>query len=854
MFYKNMRKAFHVILLAASLCMSCQQNEVYTPETSTDITDNYIPGKACIKVSEELSRRFESGVEVDGFIPGAAVRRTFAHGGRYEERMRRSGLHLWYDVEFDETMSLTKAGESLRRIDGVDIVEYMPVMRSAADHFFNDPDLKKQWHYKNAGNLLTGLEAGCDINVVPAWERGVVGNEKVVVAVIDGGIDINHEDLKDNLWVGTDPDGKPIYGYDFVYESYIVSGEDHGTHVAGTIAAVNNNGIGVSGIAGGDAAKGIKGVRLMSCQIFSGKNGGNSANAIVWAANNGAHIAQNSWGFAKEDNPDIKDTPKYVKDAIDYFNQFAGCDENGEQLPDSPMKGGVVIFAAGNEALPIGYPASYPGCVAVSSVAGDYKLAYYSNFGDWVDIAAPGGDTSKNHPVFSTVTKNSYAGMQGTSMACPHVSGVAALILSEFGGPGFTREDLIDRLLKTATQINLPADEMGAGLVNASAATAHYGEDLPNVPAYAKYEEISGTSLQLKYIVPEDNNGVECRKVELYYSEKGFSAVSEGLETLTLTTAKLHAGDTLVFAVENLDFNTTYNFSVRGVDAFGNTSDLTENVVIRTRDNLPPAIEAMNGTEHVFRQHEQSRLKFKVTDPENRLKEVRYVNATSADSMTKEGDVYVVSINAREIAPCTYESKVVAEDEDGRSSECVIVFEVKENHAPALIGTMENVIFTAASKSKQIDLADYIADEDGESLTYSVESSSPSVVKASVSKNTLTLNSTGFGQAEITVTASDAMSKSVKASFKVMVRDGSKPFDVYPNPVTDGKLYVRSGEAEDIEVQIVSASGAMVHDSMVASDPFAPAVIDMSSMLSGVYNVKVTSGSGKVFTQNVVKL
>lgn len=849
-----MRKTFHIILLAAAICASCQQSEVYSPDTSTDITENYIPGKACIKVSAELGQRFESGAEIDGFMPNATMRRTFAHGGRYEERMRKAGLHLWYDVEFDESIPVTKAGESLRHIEGVDVVEYMPVMRSHASISFDDPHLRKQWHYINAGNPLTGLVSGCDVNVASAWERGIVGNDKVVVAVIDGGVDVKHEDIKDNLWVGTDPDGKPVNGYDFVYDSYIVDPDDHGTHVAGVIAAVNNNGIGVCGIAGGDAAKGIKGVRIMSCQILSGTKGGNSADAIVWAANHGANIAQNSWGYAKKDNPDIKDTPKYIKDAIDYFNQFAGCDENGEQLPDSPMKGGVVIFAAGNEGLPMGYPASYPGCVAVSSVAGDYKLAYYSNFGDWVDITAPGGDSSKSQNVYSTVAKNNYAGMQGTSMACPHVSGVAALVLSEFGGPGFTREDLIDRLLKTATGIGLPADEMGAGLVNASAAVAHYGEDLPNVPAYAKYEEISGTSLQLKYIIPEDNNGVECRKVELYYSVKEFSAVSEELTVVNQKSEMLNAGDTLVFAVENLDFNTTYHFSVRGVDAFGYTSELSENVVIKTRDNLPPAIEAMNGTDHVFRQHEQARLKFTVTDPENRLKEVRYVNATSADLMTSDGNVYVVSINAKEIAPGTYESKVVAEDNDGKSSECVIRFEVKENHAPVVKSAMENVIFTATSKSKQIDLSQYIEDEDGEALTYSASSSSESVVKTSISKSMLTLNSTGFGQTEITVTATDAMSKNVKVSFKVMVRDGSKPFDVYPNPVTDGKLYVRSGEVESVDVQIIAASGAMVFDSSVAADPFAPAMIDMSAMLSGVYNVKVTSGSGKVFTQNIVKL
>ena len=212
-----MRKTFHIILLAASLCVSCQLSEIYTPETSIDITDNYIPGKACVKVSAELSQRFENGAEMDPFMLHATVRRTFTHGGRYEERMRKAGLHLWYDIEFDETMSLTKAGESLRRVEGVEIVEYIPVMRTNDASPFNDPSLRRQWHYINSGNPLTGLVEGCDINVAPAWERGVVGNDKVVVAVIDGGVDVNHEDIKDNLWIGSGPDGEPIHGYDFVY-------------------------------------------------------------------------------------------------------------------------------------------------------------------------------------------------------------------------------------------------------------------------------------------------------------------------------------------------------------------------------------------------------------------------------------------------------------------------------------------------------------------------------------------------------------------------------------------------------------------------------------------------------------
>jgi hypothetical protein len=120
----------------------------------------------------------------------------------------------------------------------------------------------------------------------------------------------------------------------------------------------------------------------------------------------------------------INKTPESDKAAIDYFVKYAGFDENGNQT--GPMAGGLVVFAAGNDAVNVGYPSDYENCMAVSAIAGDYTEAYYTNYGDWVDIAAPGGDEFKNHLVISTVPDNKYAGFQGTSMACPHVSGVAA--------------------------------------------------------------------------------------------------------------------------------------------------------------------------------------------------------------------------------------------------------------------------------------------------------------------------------------------------------------------------------------------------------------------------------------------
>ena len=210
----------------------------------------------------------------------------------------------------------------------------------------------------------------------------------------------------------------------------------HGTHVAGTVAARNNNGKGVAGIAGGDGSA-DSGVRLLSCQIFRNKDEqGDAAAAIKYAADNGAVICQNSWGYSS--TAGVTSMPQLLKEAVDYFIKMAGCDANGNQRPDSPMKGGVVMFAAGNENKEFSaYPACYAPTVSVAAMAWDFSKASYSNYAKWVTITAPGGDQDRfgtEAGVLSTVPKkkvaSGYAYFQGTSMACPHVSGIAALIAS----------------------------------------------------------------------------------------------------------------------------------------------------------------------------------------------------------------------------------------------------------------------------------------------------------------------------------------------------------------------------------------------------------------------------------------
>jgi subtilisin family serine protease len=361
--------------------------------------------------------------------------------------------------------------------------------------------------------------AGADINLFNAWDY-TTGSPEVVVAIIDGGIDYTHEDIAANMWVNqSEGNGTPsvdddnngfkddIHGYNFVANIGKLVPNDHGTHVAGVIAAVTNNGKGVSGIAGGNGQSG-SGVRLMSCQIFvdeddpySENAGQNGAPAIKYAADNGAVICQNSWGY-----PTLTEIPASDKAAIDYFIQYAGIDESGRQT--GAMRGGIVIFAAGNENRAVAAPANYEKVVAVSSIAPDFRKAYYSNFGSWIDLAAPGGDVQSfgnKGTILSTIV-DGYGYMQGTSMACPHVSGVAALVLSYYKGSGYNPDMLRARLENGATNIdgyNSSYKGTIGKLVNAHASLASGSTTPPN-----NIGTVNGTvqsnAVTLNWTIPSD--------------------------------------------------------------------------------------------------------------------------------------------------------------------------------------------------------------------------------------------------------------------------------------------------------------------------------------------------------------
>lgn len=434
--------------------------------------------------------------------------RIFPVDVKNEERTRSAGLHLWYRVKFDENTDLKEAASRLAKLGEISKVQanghikrayntkgYRSYISEAAlqqksatravtaSGRFSDPGLPYQWHYINSGTnefdnkngLNNGSEAGCDVGCTEAWKK-CTGDPAIIVAVLDEGVMHSHPDLRDNMWMNegeelyadTDKDGNGYkddkYGYNFVSDTGIISwmeAEDsgHGTYVAGTIAAVNGNGEGVCGIAGGDGREN-SGVKIMSCQVFSGINGVTldaEAKAIKYAADNGAVILQCSWGYNSSlanmiegyspgpgSEEEWENMYPLEKEALDYFINNAGS-------PNGVIDGGLAIFAAGNEyAGMAAFPAAYSKCISVSAVAADFTPASYSNYGKEVTISAPGGDTEYYNKVgqddpeswsegiysgsiLSTWIQNgtaTYGFMDGTSMACPHVSGVAALGLS----------------------------------------------------------------------------------------------------------------------------------------------------------------------------------------------------------------------------------------------------------------------------------------------------------------------------------------------------------------------------------------------------------------------------------------
>lgn len=910
-------------------------------------------GRLHIKVSREMARTLSQSVnkpsselrslsgglgEAFRTIGARNVEPLFPIDPRWEKRMRAEGLDQWYILHFDEKTELRSAANSLSDLVEIERIEPSHQIRTFATKVtersprlmaegednnngmpYNDPGLIDQWHYSNDGARLDKSIRGADINLFEAWATET-GKPEVIVSVVDGGIDITHEDLKDNLWVNRgevdgnnlDDDGNgfvdDIHGWNFNVgrdlkenaekgKVIVPDGIGHGTHVAGTVGARTNNRVGVAGVAGGNGTEG-SGVRLMSCQTFAGeqssillnndpyadldkKEGYKTLNAsadravraIVYGANNGAVISQNSWGYRF---PGVDQIPDDVKAAIDYFRKWAGCDENGEQLATSPMKGGVVIFAAGNDNTDyLCFPAAYEATIAVSAMAPNWVRASYTNRGAWVDIMAPGGDDvfrseSKGDnagQVYSTLPHGRYGYMAGTSMACPHVSGIAALAISKYGleKRGFTAQQLETILLTSLRPQNLNANNvasergrLGIGYIDAGVIFAKNEKIAPNT--IDKLEsQAAWTTARFAWKAVSDQDDKQAVKYRVYHSKSPID--DESIKALTyqeIDALSVAPGDDMDFVVKDLEDDVDYYVGIVPLDRWGNIGKLRVEK-IHTKLNHPPVFTYNPDKATRVSIRERAKISIPLTDPDDHTITVNFTGEARGVSHTyKDG---VLSISIASIAPAgNYTAKVEAKDQFGKTSHLDIPFVVYKYVEPSFINELDGQpvslpMTSVGGEPRMFDLKGILRYSEGANISYVASSANEQVLNASVSKDgILSLRGVTVGKSQVRITISDGISQPITKTFEVRVVQNSESivYSVYPTPAVRELNVVFSQRVTSAQIDIYSLSGRKVYSEQLTPSN-GRVKCDIRKLSPGTYTLKALTSQG-TSTHTFVKL
>ena len=454
-----------------------------------------------------------------------------------EDLVVSTGLEVVYSDEHSWIMTLAAGvdNSALREISQQSGIESVSSEQRARLLFTpDDPSSSLQW----------GLDV---VNAYEAWDISR-GSHDVIVAVLDTGIDWTHPDIAANMW--TDADG--YYGYNFISDNRLPMDDNinsydddgnwianiytyHGTHVAGVVGAVINNGIGVAGMAN---------VRMMAVKVMNDSGEGTDAtvaSGIRWAVDNGAHIVTMSLGV---DGPST-----ILENAINY----------------ATIRGVLTVAASGNSGSSyVSYPAAYDPVIAVGAVDSTRSHASFSNYGTGLDISAPGVQ------IYSTMGGGSYQSLSGTSTAAPYVAGIAGLMLSV--NPALTAEDIGTVINSTAADISRAGYDTltGWGIVDAFGAVEQIAAPTVTITDYPEFAEPNST-FSVSWLVSGGNPGT---------IQQTYLAWGETSASLTETSADFSGTTWARFTVDDIEapgYNVTLYFrAYANVDGTVYQSNLLE--------------------------------------------------------------------------------------------------------------------------------------------------------------------------------------------------------------------------------------------------------------------------------------
>lgn len=524
---------------------------------SFNLDKDHVPGELIVKFRDGKSITATKAIAA----LGAQVKTTFKSNG---------AMVIKFPMKLDGD-SLVERARQLNARNDVEYVEANTILHAYLTP--NDPSFAKQYGMHNTG--ANGGVVGADIHAPAAWDANT-GSKSVLVGIIDTGVDYTHPDIAPNYWTnpgesGLDADGKDkrsngvdddangyiddFRGWDFANnDNDPIDDHDHGTHCAGVIGAKGDDGVGVVGVNWNVSMVGIKFLTGSGSGTLEG-----AVKSIEYGTLIGANLTSNSWGGGG--------FSQTMLDAIKKAND----------------KGVLFVAAAGNDSSDNDKAASYPATYAVDNVisvaASDSKdgKASFSNYGKTtVDVAAPGVD------IYSTIKGNLYKTMSGTSMATPHVAGLAALVKAAF--PQATAAQVKSRIVNGVDSVKGWENMVkSGGRINAANAV-EVDSVVPSAVAGLEVKGSSTTAVNLRWLPSGDDGAAGTAKgYQVRTSATPIVTVADWDKATPVNVSAQLGENEVIATVTFASFNQSGHIAVRAIDNVGNRSDVSKSVPFETK-------------------------------------------------------------------------------------------------------------------------------------------------------------------------------------------------------------------------------------------------------------------------------